>query len=194
MADAAIMKQIEQAEQTEQTEHIVRALQAGSKKLHWRSALSRVLRLRRSGGLVNNDILAALQITLHPPSSTSTLSPKMLKRVKSYAASKEKMRWWNKLYPVGEKEEDRGFLIGLQYCERLITQYRNQTKGLMNNGRWVYQSVFENFYIICRAAYANRCIVNNEGRTTYFTVPQLNVNVEKPTTHTSKHLSLFNMA
>lgn len=56
-----------------------------AKKLYWRDALAKVIRLRKNGGLVDDDVLEALKITLDPPSSAAAAaSPDLVYQVRSH--------------------------------------------------------------------------------------------------------------
>ena len=56
-----------------------------AKKIHWRDALAKLIRLRKNGGLVDDEVLEALRITLDPPSSAAAAaSPKLIDKVRSH--------------------------------------------------------------------------------------------------------------
>lgn len=59
------------------------------KRLHWRSALLTALRLRKTGGLVENEILEALKITLLPPTEPVAASSELINKIRSYLSSEE---------------------------------------------------------------------------------------------------------
>lgn len=54
-----------------------------AKKIDWRDALAKVIRLRK-GGLVDDEVLEALRITLDPPSSAVAASPELVHNVRSH--------------------------------------------------------------------------------------------------------------
>lgn len=59
-----------------------------TKRLHWTTALT-VVRLRETGGLLENDVLEAPKITLHPPSSPAAASPDLIGRVRTYMSEED---------------------------------------------------------------------------------------------------------
>ena len=141
---------IEQTRQTEQVE------QTALKKLHWRSALHTVLRLRRSGGLIDHDILAALQISLNPPSPASSIvSPTTLRRIEKYMSWKRTRNYWRNAGKHIKKQRGRRFIVGGIYCEMLIDQYEEMTTRYQMNGAYdIFRWAVDKIPFICRASHA----------------------------------------
>lgn len=99
------------------------------RNLHWRYALERVLRLRKTGGLVDEDVLAALHVTLRPPLRPlfSMLSAKLRRNIMTYVASETILERWRNTGFFDEEDNAGSYMIGNACCERLSYEYGNLT-------------------------------------------------------------------
>lgn len=97
----------------------------GTKKMHWISALLTVLRLRRTGGLVENEVLEALKISLHPPSSPAAASPDLINRIRSFMSGEDRPTMRKEDIEYTRKTAQSPIAAGLRNCEFLLQKYEN---------------------------------------------------------------------
>lgn len=96
--------------------------------MHWISALLAVLRLRKSGGLVENEVLEALKISLHPPSSPATASPDLIDRIRSHMLDEDEgVPNYRKNSMEYARNATSPMAAGLSNCAFLLSSYDNLT-------------------------------------------------------------------
>ncbi|MCJ1267481.1 hypothetical protein MMC22_007366 [Lobaria immixta] len=99
------------------------ALQKQPKAIHWRSAMMTLFRLKNNEGLVNDEFLAALKITLHPPSFPTTLSPELKSQIDSYMSRELNMTTWQRIHEYVAEINPHPLTIADIYCAKLGHQY-----------------------------------------------------------------------
>ena len=95
------------------------------RKVHWIKALSTVINLRKSGGLVENDVLEGLKITLYPPASPAAASAGTLNRIRC-CMSREDRPTIRKEHIEFTRENARSPIAAGEWnCEFLLQEYEN---------------------------------------------------------------------
>lgn len=96
-----------------------------TKRLNWIHALSTVIRLRKSGASVENNVLEALKITLQPPSSAAAASPDLVNRIRSYMSEEDEPRRRKDQIEYTRKNAHSLVEVGLWNCEFLLQKYEH---------------------------------------------------------------------
>lgn len=111
------------------------------RKRHWRFALLTVFRLRRTHGLVDDENLAALKITLHPPSFSTTLSSELTSQLDSYISSEDFVEIWKCKIDSTAESKQCPLTTGEMYCSQMSFHYLNiSQRKFQLNGYWCWHS------------------------------------------------------
>ena len=125
-----------------ESDNLIPPLQKQTKAIHWRSAMLALFRLKNSEGLVDDAVVGALKITLHPPSFSITLSPELKGQIDSYMSSDFIMRAWQRTHEQVAEEKRHPLNIAGMYCTRIGQQYicnlskRSEQSG---GGYWLWE-------------------------------------------------------
>lgn len=109
-----------------------------SKAIHGRSAMLTVFRLQNSQGLIDDEVPAALKITLQPSSvSTDTLSPKMKSRLKSYMSDAKCMELWRSKHDrIAESTKPNPLKTAKEFCISICVDYWKISKRRLQRDRY----------------------------------------------------------
>lgn len=99
----------------------------GIKSLHWRYAILTAIRLRNSEGLVENDVLEALKITLHPPSPPTAASPELIDSIWSFISEDDEVAVRQIYIEQTRTNSSSQIAIGSSNCEYLLRAYKNMS-------------------------------------------------------------------
>lgn len=108
------------------------------KKRHWRSALWTVFRLMKCEGLVDDENLAALNLTLRPPSLSTTLSPELTSQLDSYMSGEDFVEVWQLEQDWIAEKKPRPSRMGEMYCSKIGSQYLNIGERQLQSGCFWY--------------------------------------------------------
>ncbi|MCJ1265271.1 hypothetical protein MMC22_005146 [Lobaria immixta] len=100
-------------------------MSVGTKKMHWISALLTALRLRKTGGLVENEVLEALKISLHPPSLPAAASPDLINRIRFFMSGEDRPMLRKEDIEYTRTTSQSPIAAGLRNCEFLLQKYEN---------------------------------------------------------------------
>lgn len=103
------------------------AIPIGTRRLHWRYALLTASRLRKTGGIVENDVLEALKITLHPPSSPAEESSDIIGTVRSFMSEDDEPRIRGEYNEDTRKNATSSTTAGLWNCKFLLRAYEDMS-------------------------------------------------------------------
>lgn len=93
-------------------------------KMHWIYALT-LVRLRKHGGLVENEVFEALKITLRPPSSPMAAGPELVNKIQAYASSSETISSCKRRHEFVSKRNLSPALEGYYNCKQMLRYYRD---------------------------------------------------------------------
>ena len=96
-----------------------------TKRLHWINALLTIIRLRKTGRLVENDVLAALKITLHPPSSPAAAPPDLLDRIRSSMLEEDEPEFRKERHADTRERAQSPVSTGLWNCRLSLSVYES---------------------------------------------------------------------
>ena len=96
-----------------------------TKNIHWRYALLTVLRLRKTGGLVEEDVLQALKITLRPPSSPTAATPDLINQIRFFMSDEDEPSVRKGHIEYARNNALSPIAVGSWNCECLMRAYEN---------------------------------------------------------------------
>lgn len=98
-----------------------------TKKLHWKYALLTAFRLRKTGGLVENNVLEALKITIDPPSSPAAASPDLFSRVQSFMTEDDEPRIRKDHNEYTREHAPSPITAAMWNCKSLLRAYEDMS-------------------------------------------------------------------
>ena len=100
-----------------------------------------LFRVKTNEGLVNDEFLAALKITLHPPSFSTTLSPELKSQIDSYMSRELNMTTWQTIHEWVAEIKQHPVNIARIYCKKLGHQYycNISKRSVQPGGYWVLE-------------------------------------------------------
>lgn len=98
-----------------------------TKKLHWKYALLTAFRLRKTGGLVENNVLEALKITIDPPSSPAAASPDLFSRVQSFMTEDNEPRIRKDHNEYTREHAPSPITAAMWNCKSLLRAYEDMS-------------------------------------------------------------------
>lgn len=93
-------------------------------KIHWRFALLTVLRLHRTGGLVDDEVLEALKIILQPPSSPAAASTELIEQIRSHMSDEAETRARKNHYEYTRRNAMSPLAAGIWNGKFLLDNYK----------------------------------------------------------------------
>lgn len=108
-----------------------------AQKIHWRDALAKVIRLRKIGGLVEDEVLEALRITLDPPSTAAIASPELVDQVRSHISEEAGINVRNR--HIEAVKTRLALAAGSSNCSFLLQNY----KAIIDRRQLGYYGIYE---------------------------------------------------
>lgn len=113
------------------------AMPIRTRRLHWINALLTIIRLRKTGGFVGKDALAALKITLHPPSPPAAASPDLLDRIRSSMLEEDEPEFRKERHADTRERTQSPISTGMRNCRLLLHEYEGISDGGNFGGYYV---------------------------------------------------------
>lgn len=110
------------------------------KVIHWKYALLTIIRLRKIGGLVDDEFLEALKITLHPPSDSPAAIPsEIVERIRSHMADEVEVKIRKYHFEYTRNKTKLPLVQGMWNCDFLLKNYERVIQLSEIGGHWVFE-------------------------------------------------------
>lgn len=98
-----------------------------------------VIRLRKSGAMVDDEVLEALKITLRPPSSPAQASPELIDQVRSHISQEVEIKQRKEHIEYTRSHTTSPLVEGIWNCNFLLQNYESMNVRSDNGGYWIYE-------------------------------------------------------